>query len=88
VSHWSLITDYDVTIFIILSFLKYAEVFKIKTCNLATFAMYSEASLGLSSVPTVSAAFEYNDSASSGYFVSKIFAAFSKSWAADSGFPP
>ena len=50
--------------------------------------MYSEASLGLSSVPTVSAAFEYNDKASSGDLDSKIFAAFSKSWAADSGLPP
>jgi hypothetical protein len=41
--------------------------------------MYSEASLGLSSVPTVSAAFEYKESASSGYLDSRIFAAFSSS---------
>jgi hypothetical protein len=50
--------------------------------------MYSDASLGLSSHPTVSAALEYNDNASSGYFVSKSFAAFSNNEAADSGLPP
>ena len=66
----------------------FKNIFQCLTCNFATLAIYSDASFGLSSVPTVSAAFEYNDRASSGLLDSRIFAAFSKSVAADSGLPP